>query len=93
MTTTFERTVGLLGAGRQAQETLGYMLALGMSPSFCMVDPEYAAQAADLGLQVWLTTDDLRALAGVPVIAAVGAPAETDPALHLNSAIEDAHGG
>jgi sugar O-acyltransferase (sialic acid O-acetyltransferase NeuD family) len=69
------RAVGLLGAGRQAQETVGYMRAVGLSPIFCVVDPAYAEQAAELGLEVRLTTGDLEAVAGTPVIAAVGSPA------------------
>lgn len=69
------RRVGILGAGRQAHETLGYLLAQGLSPTFCVVDPDFAEGAADLGLEVRLMTEDLRAISGIPVITAVGSPA------------------
>jgi sugar O-acyltransferase (sialic acid O-acetyltransferase NeuD family) len=73
--TRVARRVGILGAGRQAHETLGYLQAHGLSPTFCVVDPAYAAQASELGLEVRLTSEDLDALADTPVITAVGSPA------------------
>jgi sugar O-acyltransferase (sialic acid O-acetyltransferase NeuD family) len=68
--------VGLLGAGRQALETAGYLREAGIGVAFFVEEmpPDYARGHQDSDAPVYTFERDLRDLAEMPVVASVGDP-------------------
>jgi sugar O-acyltransferase (sialic acid O-acetyltransferase NeuD family) len=67
------RSIGLLGAGRQALETAGYCQALGLRVAFCVEEVPSANPSAASGIDApILTIDDINIHRTTPVTSAVG---------------------